>query len=66
MVITARSLAAGLPIAVVHALIVGLRADEVGESLGVFRGVGLLAIAANTAEAEGFLEGCQISMFANI
>lgn len=36
MVVTARSLAAGISIAVVHALIVVFRANEIGEGLRIF------------------------------
>lgn len=56
MVLDAGCLAGGVTVAVVLALGVVGGADEVGDCLGVFGGVGGLAVAANAGVVEGVLE----------
>lgn len=51
----AGSLARGVTVAIVLALGVIGGADEVGDCLGVFSGVGRLTVAADAGEVEGVL-----------
>lgn len=57
VVLSAGGRAGRVGAAVLHALVVGGRADEVGDCLGVFGRVGCLAVAADAGEVEGGLEG---------
>lgn len=63
MVLTARGLARVDVTAVGDTLAVGLCADEVGDGLGVFRGIGGLAVAADAAVLERFLARLSESVF---
>lgn len=56
MVLPAGGLAGGVAVAVLDTLVVGGRADEVRDGLGVFGGVGGLAVAADAGEVEGGLD----------
>lgn len=55
MVVATRRLAFWVAVASIDALVVLLGADEVGDCLGVFRGVGGFAVVADAAVGEGVL-----------